>query len=111
MVALINNTVTTFEAVLVRLLKIHFKIGILDNMGVPELLRSFSVLSIPPNKIVSSLCTLKLEVNWLIDCGGGDPSVGMEVKSEIFTFIANVTWSFPETMGLISTERSAFTGV
>jgi len=66
-VGLINNTVITFEAVLVLLLNIHFKTGIRDRMGIPEVVRSFSVLSIPPNKIVSSLCTLKLLVNWLVD--------------------------------------------
>ena len=110
MVDLINNTVTTLESVFVRLLKIHFSMGMRDKIGVPDEVRSFSVRSIPPNNIVSSLCTLRLDSNLLMACGGGDPSVGMEVKSDIFTFIAKVTWSSPDTIGLISTERSASTG-
>src|ERR1700748_3046225 len=97
MVGLINKTVITLEVVLVLLLNIHFNIGIRERIGMPELDRSFSVLSIPPNKMVSSLCTLKLLVNWLMDCGGGEPSVGIDVKSEIVTLIPSVTWSFPDT--------------
>src|SRR6185437_6622856 len=110
MVDLINNTDTTFDAVFVRLLNIHFKMGIRDKSGMPEEVRSFSVRSMPPKKIVSPLCTRRLVSNLLIDSGGGEPSVGMEVKSEIFTFIPTVTWSSPETIGLMSTDRLASTG-
>src|SRR5437588_839477 len=111
MVDLINNTVVTFDHVLVRLLNIHFNMGILDRKGVPDDIKSFSFLSMPPNNMVSSLCTLKLVSNLLIDSGGGEPSLGIEVKSDTLTFIPNVTWSSPETIGLMSIDKSASTGV
>ena len=106
-----NSTVTTFDVDFVRLLNIHFSIGIRDNIGIPDELESFSVRSIPPSKMVSSLCTRKLVSNLLMACGGGEPSAGIEVKSEILTFMPKVTCSSPDTMGLISTDKSASTGV
>src|ERR1700754_3076593 len=109
MVDLMNSTVTTFALVLLRLLNSHLSTGILDNSGIPEELSSFSVRSKPPNTMVSSLWTRKLVSNLLTDCGGGEPSVGIEVKSDILTLMPSVTWSSPETIGLILIDRSAST--
>jgi len=111
MVGLINTSVTTFELVFVLLLNIHFNTGILESKGMPDALSSFSVLSIPPNTIISSLLTLMLLSNLLVAFGGGDPSDGIDVKSEISILIPKVTWSSPETCGLIAIVRFASVGV
>src|SRR5579872_202830 len=111
MVGLINSTVVIFEEVFVRLLNIHFNIGILDNKGVPFATRSFSFLSIPPSRIVSSLCTRRLVEKLSMDWEGGEPSVGRVVKSAMLILMPNVTWSSPDTTGVISMAKSASTGV
>ena len=99
MVGLIKTSVTIFPFVFFLLLNIHFKMGILDNSGMPDALSLRSVRSMPPNTIISSLFTRMLLWNLLVEVGGGDPSVGIAVKSEISTLMPSVTWSSPDTSG------------
>ena len=61
-----NMTDTTFVVDFVRVLKNHFRIGILERIGMPEALSSLSVRSMPPNKIISSFLTRMIDLNLLV---------------------------------------------
>jgi hypothetical protein len=110
-VGLIKTMDTTFLFVFVRLLKSHFSKGILERKGTPEADSLFSVLSIPPKATISSFFTLIMDLNLLVEVGGGSVIEVAAVKSEIFTPIFKVTWSSPDTIGMISIDILASTGI
>src|SRR5258708_7275785 len=110
----INTTETTFVVDLVRLLNNHFSIGIRDNSGIPEADSSCSVRSIPPSSTISSSFTRMMDLNLLVEVGGGELAAvdaAADVKSVILTLMVSVTWSSPETNGVISMAILASTGI
>jgi hypothetical protein len=71
MVGLMNTSVTTLLLFFSLLLKSHFNTGIRDKSGMPEPVSEFSVLSSPPNTIMSSFLALIIALYMLLDfCGG-----------------------------------------
>ena len=103
------ETILVFDFVCVP--KIHFRIGSLDNIGHPDPDSLTCVLSIPPNTIISWFFTRIIDLNLLVEVGGGEVIVVVvEVKLVILTAIFMVTSSSPATNGVISIERLASTG-
>jgi hypothetical protein len=61
-------------------------IGILDKKGTPDPFSELSVRSKPPSTIISSFFALIIELNELVDLGGGTFNGGFPMKSEISTW-------------------------
>jgi hypothetical protein len=70
-VGLMNTIEITLLSDLLRLLKIHFRMGIRDNIGHPDPVSLFTFRSIPPSTIISSFRTRMMDLNLLVDVGGG----------------------------------------
>ena len=86
-----NTKVTTLLVLFSLLEKSHFNTGIRESSGMPDPVSVLSVRSRPPSTIISSFLALIIEVNLLVDLGGGALSGGLPIKSEIFTLMFNVT--------------------